>query len=388
MAESVSGPLSGMRVLDLSGVGPGARCSRILADFGAEVLRVAPPTGSGGQRLSAPYYGYGASRGWRFIGMDLKSEAVIDIVHQLAARSDVVVEGFRPGVADRLGVGYEQLRRDNPALVYASVSGFGSDGPYALKPGHDINYVSLAGAIAFDEEGAPVVPPLTVADAAGGGMHAAVSILAALHQAVRTGEGSRLDVSMTDGTLYLMALPVDEYLATGRDDGPNTAILSGGYACYGFYRTADEEWLAVGAIESGFFANLCTVLECREWIPEQLKPESQDAIRAAFRHAFGTRTRDEWLRAFEGIDACVSAVNTVADLRTEPQFARRDAFVTARHPDHGVFSQVGPLLAGMPRDGGEVDAGDPARGDAWEVLDELGTPVGDREALLRGGLIS
>lgn len=381
--------LEGVKVLDLSGVGPGARCSRLFADFGADVVRVAPPRQAGGHRLSAPFYGYGGARGWQTLGVDLKSERGVDVVKQLAHRADVVVEGFRPGVADRLGVGYDSLSAENPQLVYASVTGYGSSGPNAHRAGHDINYVSVAGAVPFDHEDTPVLPALSVADAAGGGMHAAVAVLAALHSSTRTGQGQWLDVSMTHGMLYLMSLPVDEFLATGAENGPSTAMLSGAFACYGFYQTADEKWLAVGAIESGFFRNLCTVLECPEWIPEQLTLSRQDEIRHAFQNAFRRRNRDDWLDLFANVDACVTPVNDMQTVVEDAQFANTDSFVTAHHPEHGTFQQTGFILAGMGSGSdSEVVLGDSSSNDASKVLHTAGFSESIAEELIREGVVS
>jgi len=343
-----TGPLAGIKVLDLSNVGPGARCARMLADFGASITRVVPPARKGGHRIEAPYHSYGGGRGWRKAVLDLKSDTGRELFLMLATQADVVVEGFRPGVAGRLGIGYEAVAAANPKVVYCSISGYGQTGPAAGWVGHDLNYDALSGMLAMGNpraDGAPSLPGLTVADTAGGGMHAVVSIMAALLKRGATGEGSYLDVSMSDGVLYLMSMHVDEYLATGRN-GHGAALLTGRFACYDVYRTADDRWLSLGAIESGFFANVCKALGCEEWIPKQMDPAVQEDIRAAFRTAFAKRSREEWMTIFGQLDSCVAPVNDIAEVAADKHFAARGAFIEVEHPEHGRYRQIGPLLAG------------------------------------------
>src|SRR5690606_3669095 len=203
------GPLAGIKVLDLSNVGPGARCARMLADFGASVTRIVPPARKGGHRIEAPYHAYGGGRGWLKVVLDMKAEPGRELFFQLAAQADVVVESFRPGVAARLGIDYDAVARVNPRIVYCAISGYGQTGPAAGWVGHDLNYDALAGMLATTEcriDGAPAMPGLTVADTAGGGMQAVLAILAALVGRTATGKGTYLDVSMTDGVLYLMSM--------------------------------------------------------------------------------------------------------------------------------------------------------------------------------------
>lgn len=385
------GLLAGVKVLDLSGVGPGARCARILADLGADVVRVVPPVRPGSHRLEAPFHGYGAGRGWRRLMLDLKQPAGKALFLQLVQQVEVVVEGFRPGVAARLGIGYDEVRSANPKVVYCSISGHGQSGPAARRVGHDLNYDALAGLLATTDrraDGAPAIPGLTVADTAGGGMHAVISILAGLLRSRASGAGTFLDVSMTEGVLYLMSMHVDEYLATGEEPGPGTSLLTGGFACYDLYRAADGRWLALGAIEAGFFANVCKALGCEQWTVHQMDPDRQDEIRAALRSAFATRTRAEWLAVFDALDSCVSPVNTIADVATDPQFTARGAFVTAHHPEHGVFRQVGPLLAGSKAVGGVVRVPLATATDSAAVLAAIGVDAAAFEELKAAGVVS
>ena len=235
----------------------------------------------------------------RHVQLDLKAPEGRAAFLDLAASADVVLESFRPGVVDRLGIGYDHLPRGQPGdHPTARPAGTARTAPGREWAGHDINYLAVGGYLATTEpraDGGPPVPGATIADAAGGGMQAVMAVMAALIRRGTTGEGAYLDVSITDGVVSLMALYVDEYLATGAVPGPGHNILTGRYACYDTYRCADGEWVAVGAIEPAFYRNLCRLLDCERWNDHQLDDDVQDQIRADFRAAFATRTRDEWV---------------------------------------------------------------------------------------------
>jgi alpha-methylacyl-CoA racemase len=348
LAPIGSGPegaavLDGITVLDLSVFGPGARCARALADYGASVVKVGAPGGP-----QPEFYAYGAGRGMTRIELDLKSPAGRDEFLDRAAETDVVIESFRPGVADRLGIGYEQVKAVNRSVVYCSTTGYGQSGPRSQWAGHDVNYLAVGGFLhcsGRDADDVPALPGATVADVAAGGMHAAMSIMAAL---VR-GAGGYLDVSVADGVLWLQSLYVDEYLATGVVPGPGHNVLTGRYACYGVYRCADDRFVSVGAIEPNFFANLCRRLGIGDWAAKQYDDAAQDGLRSVLRARFTTRTRDEWIRELAAADCCVAPVLTIEEVTDDDQFTHRGAFVTASHPQHGEFRQVGPVLAGSPR---------------------------------------
>ena len=259
-APSSTGPLEGITVLDLSTVGPAARCTRLLADYGARVVKVGPVPSADAAPIQPPYFAYSGHRGMRRVLLDLKDGEGREAFLALAGAADVVVESFRPGVVDRLGIGYEAVSARNPGIVYCSTTGYGQDGPQAQWAGHDIDYLAVGGYLAMSTpgpDGAPPLPGATVADAAAGGMQAALAITAALAGRGASGRGAYLDVSVAEGVLWLMSLLVDEQLARGGDIHPGHDILSGRYACYATYRAGDGKWLAVGAIESKFFANLC-----------------------------------------------------------------------------------------------------------------------------------
>jgi alpha-methylacyl-CoA racemase len=374
-APSPTGPLSGVTVLDLSTFGPGPRCTRLLADYGAQVVKVGPVPSPGVAPNEPSYFAYSGQRGLQRVLIDLKDDDGRGAFLALAAVADVVIESFRPGVMDRLGLGYQTLKEHNPRLVYCSTTGFGQDGPRASWAGHDVNYLAVGGFLAMSTPGvggAPPLPGATIADAAAGGMHAALSITAALAGRATTGVGTYLDVAVAEGVLWLMSLPIDEQLALGTAPEPGHDLLSGRYACYATYQTRDDKWVAVGAVEAKFFANLCRALECPEWIERQLDDAAQPAIRAAFAAAFATADRDEWASRLGGADTCVAPVLAVDEIWSDPQFTHRGAVTTAVHPTHGALRQLAPLLAGMERPDDPVVLPDPTITDTEHLLKEAG----------------
>ena len=382
-----TGLLAGITVLDFSTVGPAARCTRLLADYGARVVKVGPVPSADASPIEPPFFAYSGHRGMRRVQLDLKEDDGREAFLSLATVADVVVESFRPGVVDRLGIGYDVVSARNPGIVYCSTSGYGQDGPHAQWAGHDLDYLAVGGFLAMStpgSDGAPPLPGATIADAAAGGMQAALAITAALAaRATATspsaGRGCYLDVSVADGVLWLMSLAIDEQLALGHHVRPGHDVLSGRYACYGTYRAADSKWLAVAAIEAKFFANLCAALGCPELAASQLDDEAQPAIRAAFTTAFATRTRDEWVDVLAGADTCVAPVLDVAEVAAYPQFVARGAVVTNTHPAQGAFPQLAPLLAGMDR-AAVPDVPDPAVTDTQHLLKEAGV---DGETVVR-----
>jgi len=346
------GLLDGVTVLDLSSVGPAARTSRWLADYGARVVKVGPPPKHGGALITPPFYAYAGHRGMQRVLLDLKTPAGVAAFLRLAGTADVVIESFRPGVVDRLGIGPDAVHAVNPGAVYCSTSGYGQTGPRSQWAGHDLNYLAVGGYLACsgrDREGGPALPGATVADSAGGGMQAVIAILAALVARSVTGEGATLDVSIADGVVALMSLNVDEYLATGEVPGPRHSLLTGRYACYDVYPCADGEWLAVGAIEPHFYANLCRALACEQWVDHQTDDAAQDEIRADFRAAFATKPRDVWVAELGPADTCVSEVASVPALARDEHLRARQVFVTASRADGPDFEQVGWPLAGADR---------------------------------------
>lgn len=344
--------LEGLTILDLASVGPAARASRILADYGMNVIKVAPVAAKGAKQIDPVYHAYGAGRGMKRIRVDLKSESGKEAIYKLAGSVDVIMESFRPGVADRLGVGYEDIKKVNPAIVYCSTSGYGQDGPYAQWAGHDINYLAMAGFLACsgrDSEGRPAIPGATVADSAGGGMHAAMAIISALLNRFRKDEGAYLDVAATDGVLSLMSLYLDQYTATGVETRPNEAVLTGAYAWYGVYKTKDGGAISVGAIEPHFFRNLCRLLELEQYNDCQYDRSAQDEMKAAFQEKFLCRSRDDWTDLLAAENTCVAPVLSIAEVVEDEHLQSRNSFMQAMHPTDGEFSQLAPILAGCER---------------------------------------
>jgi alpha-methylacyl-CoA racemase len=369
------GFLGGVTVLDLSTVGPAARCTHLLAGYGASVVKVGPVPKANAEPIVPPFFSYSGHRGMRRALFDLKDAQGKEAFLALAAASDVVVESFRPGVMDRLGLGYDAVSARNSGIVYCSTSGYGQDGPQAQWAGHDLDYLAVGGYLAMSGPGEGGVPPLpgaTIADAAAGGMHAALAVTAALAGRVATGRGSYLDVSVADGVLWLMSLAIDEQLALGGDVRPGHDVLSGRYACYAVYKTGDGKSVAVGAIEGKFFANLCAALGCGELAALQYDDEAQPRVRAALADAFGRRSRDEWVAVLAGADTCVAPVLEVGEVVADPQFSARGVVGVASHPEHGDVRQLAPLLAGMPRPEGSVPLPDPGRTDTEHLLKEAG----------------
>ncbi|HEY8154885.1 MAG TPA: CaiB/BaiF CoA-transferase family protein [Myxococcota bacterium] len=382
--------LDGIRVLDFSTVGPAARCARILADYGAELVKVGSPRKAALQ-IEPAHWAYGAGRGVRRIRIDLKAREGREAFLRLVGQADVVLESFRPGVASRLGVGYADACRVNPRIIYCSTSGYGQTGPASGWAGHDLDYLAVGGFLHMSgrgEGGAPQLPGASIADAAAGGMQAAIAILAALLRRARTGRGEFLDVSVAEGVLSLMALLLDEHLATGADPAPGHDVLSGRFACYGVYATRDERWLAVGAIEAAFWANLCRALGLERWIAHQYDDSKQDLIRAELAAAFRTRDRDAWVAELAPADTCVAPVLSVSELPRFDQFRARGVIGEVEQPQHGRFRQLAPVLAGAARPDSVARVRGAEASDAEPLLRAAGYPAAEIEALLGAGTVA
>src|SRR4051794_1642048 len=330
-----SGPLAGIRVVDLTRLLPGAFATAMLADLGADVIKVEQPGGGDPMRHYAPRIGdasaftWVADRGKRSVVLNLRDPRGADAVLRLARTADVLVEGFRPGVADRLGVGYDAVRDVNPRLVYCSISGYGASGPLVREAGHDINYVGRAGLIGVTGiDGRPAVPGIQVGDLAGGSLFGIAGLLAALVRAERSGAGDHVDVSMTDGAFALGSLLLASHVATGAVPGIGTELLNGSVPCYGVYECADGRHLTVGALEAPFWAALCEGVGRPDLLPTQMDADALPVWRELFR----SRPRDEWLDTLGGRDACVGPLNHLAEAAADPQLAARDMLVDVGGP--------------------------------------------------------
>ena len=385
------GALEGVRVLDLASVGPAARATRLLADYGADVVKLGPVPSRSGAATVPPPYAYSGHRGMRRALFDLKSQQGCEAFLALARCADVVVESFRPGVADRLGIGYAAVRAVNERIVYCSTSGFGQTGPRRHWAGHDLNYLAVSGYLHCSGrrgDGVPALPGATVADIAAGGMHAALAVTAALLRRERTGCGEHLDVSVADGALGMMSLYADEHLATGTEPGPGHYILTGRYACYEVYACADGKHLAVAAIEPAFWANLCRGLGLDAYIEAQADDGLQGEIRAALAAAFASADRDEWVRRLGPADCCVAPVNSISEAVADEQYLARSAVVAAEHPTEGAMQQVGPVWAGADAAESPHKLPDLAHTHTAELLAEAGYGDDRLAALATAGVIA
>jgi alpha-methylacyl-CoA racemase len=324
------GPLSGVRVVELAGIGPVPFTGMLLADLGADVVRVdRAGVVRGTETVPFQLSDDLMSRSRRSIGVDLKHPDGVEAVLRLVAVSDALVEGFRPGVAERLGVGPEPCLARNPRLVYGRMTGWGQSGPLAAAAGHDINYIAVSGVLdRIGRAGQPPTPPLNlIGDFGGGAMLLAYGIAAALLHAARTGEGEVVDAAMVDGASLLM-MP----FFSGRDSGYNTArgtnLLDSGAPFYETYETADGKWVAVGAMEPKFYATLLSLLGLDgEDLPPQMDRAGWPVVKARFAEVFRTRSRDQWCALLEGTDACFAPVLRLEEVEHFPHHQARASFV-------------------------------------------------------------
>ncbi|MBK5352078.1 CoA transferase [Pseudomonas sp. TH41] len=330
------GPLASLKVLDFSTLLPGPFASLLLADMGAEVLRIESPTRMDLLRVLPPHdQGVSASHAYlnrnkRSLALDLKQPEALDVVKQLLKDHDIVLEQFRPGVMERLGLGYEALKAINPKLIYVSITGYGQTGPYKDRAGHDINYLALAGMASYTgrADSGPLPLGMQVADIAGGSLHGVIGLLAAVIARQHTGQGQHLDVSMTDCAFSLNAMAGAGYLACGKEPGREDQMLNGG-SFYDYYRSRDGRWLSVGSLEPVFMQPLCSALGRPELAAQGLspKPEQQQALKNELKMEFEKHDFAELCALFAGVDACVEPVLSVGEAVRHPQLKAR-ALVT------------------------------------------------------------
>ncbi len=323
------GPLNGLRIIELAGIGPGPMCAMLLADLGADVVRIDRVEPSGlGVAMEARFNVNGRNR--RSVALDLKSAAGRDAVLRLLATADMLIEGFRPGVAERLGLGPLDCHARNPALIYGRMTGFGQTGPLAGAAGHDLNYIALTGALhAIGPAGGKPVPPLNlVGDYGGGALYLALGLLAALHERKTSGLGQVVDAAMVDGAASLMAIfyGLSAGGSWGQPRGEN--LLDGGAPFYATYETADGRYCAIGALEPKFFAELAARIGLDErFVKRQYDRRLWPEMREAIADIIQTRSRDEWCALLEGTDACFAPVLSIAEAPLHAHARSRGAFI-------------------------------------------------------------
>jgi crotonobetainyl-CoA:carnitine CoA-transferase CaiB-like acyl-CoA transferase len=368
-------PLHGIRVLDFSTLLPGPMAGLILAEAGAEVIKIERPGYGEEMRLYEPRFGDTSAnfallnRGKKSLALDLKDPAAVAKLRALIAESHVLLEQFRPGVMARLGLGYDDVRTINPAIVYCSVTGYGQTGPKANTAAHDLNYIGDTGLLALSAgaDGAPIAPPGLIADIGGGTLPAVINILLALREAERTGRGTHLDIAMCDNVLAWQYWAMATVEAEGRTPVPGKELVTGGSPRYRLYRTADGRFAAVAALEQKFWDNLCDLLG----LPEPLRDDKRDrdATAAEVARIIASKPAAHWRKEFRARDVCCSIVQDMAEAMEDPHFRARGLF--GRRVLDGAQSLTAVPVPVVPQfRSNERDAGYPRLGDANHMLDE------------------
>ncbi|WP_300650897.1 CaiB/BaiF CoA-transferase family protein [Pseudomonas sp.] len=377
----MSGPLSSLKVLDFSTLLPGPFASLLLADMGAEVLRVESPTRTDLIRVLPPHDG-GVSashaylnRNKRCIALDLKQAEAVALVKQLVAEYDIVLEQFRPGVMDKLGVGYEALKAINPRLIYVAITGYGQTGPYKDRAGHDINYLALTGIASYTgrRDSGPLPLGVQLADIAGGSLHGVMGLLAAVIQRQVTGEGQYVDISMSDCAFALHGMAGAGFLVAGVEPQMENQVLNGG-SFYDYYQTRDGRWFSVGSLEPQFMQQFCSALGRPELAARGLspKPEDQQALKREIEIEFEKRDFAEWSQLFSTLDACVEPMLSLAEAVEHPQLKARQLVAAVpragRDPQPQIACPI-KFSAGLPA---PRNIGAALGAHTEEVLRELG----------------
>ncbi len=385
----MAGPLAGIRVIELGGIGPSPYCGMLLADLGAEVIRIERASDTG----DAPLRNDPHMRGRRSIALNFKTPEAIELALRLFETADVVTEGFRPGVAERLGLGPEVALTRNPRLVYGRMTGWGQDGPLAQAAGHDINYVALSGALHAigPTGGKPVVPLNLVGDFGGGGLFLAFGLLAGIIEARRSGKGQVVDAAMIDGAASLMSA-FAFYRAAGMfaDDGPGSSPLSGGAHYYDVYETADGKYVTIGSLEPQFYRDLIARLNLdeAEFGPAAFAPGREDAaqwprLKAIVAERFRSKTRAEWCALLEGSDVCFAPVLGFAEAPDHPHHLARGTYVeVGGHVQQAPAPRFSRTPAAPPRPKPRAGA------DTAAVLGELGIDAGEIARLGAAGILA
>jgi len=396
----MSQPLSGVRILDLSRLLPGAYASQMLADYGADVIKIEEPGSGDYGRFMPPQLAGGMSlyfvainRNKRSMTLNLKAPEGREIFLRMVRQADVVLESFRPGVMDRLGLGYEQLKEAHPGIVYCAISGYGQDGPYRLRAGHDLNYAGYAGLLDYNRgpRGEPAMPPTQLGDLAGGSFMAVIGIMTALFGRTQSGEGRMIDVSMTEGVMSLLPLTATAYLNSGEAPQPGRTALDGGLPCYNMYETQDGKHITLAALEYKFWHTFCTHIGHLELLPfhTPVGPGEREKAIDMLRAIFKTKTRDEWLVELAEVDACVGPVYSIDEALNDQQAVTRGVSVTSG--PIGESAALFRTLPSFPRISGVEDEqryAPPGLGEhTSELLSQIGYSEAEIEQFRVGGVV-
>ena len=352
-------PLTGVRVLDLSRLLPGGQCTLMLADMGADVIKVEEPLRGDYIRLASPFDEHGVSplhlcynRNKRSLALDLKNESGVSTLLRLVKDTDVLVDSFRPGVMDRLGIGYQRLKQENPALVHCAITGYGQEGPLARTPGHDLNFQALGGVVELTgaAEGHPYVPGVLIGDV-GAGMWAAFAILAALRLAERTGAGQFIDMSMLDAVMGFLSIHGQTYLSTGQCPGREEMRHNGRRPCYRLYPTKDGRMLSVACSEPKFWVNLCKLIGHDDLYEDYgASGERRTEVIQALNKTFQTKTLEEWTTFFDGADVCVSPALNMRESFGNTHVQSNGLVREYQHPVKGTYpgTRPAPKFSDLP----------------------------------------
>jgi crotonobetainyl-CoA:carnitine CoA-transferase CaiB-like acyl-CoA transferase len=389
----MASPLSSLVVLDFTRLLPGPFATLLAADLGARVVKVEDPSLGDYLRWVGPPVAGGSSATFQYLNrqklgvqLDLKHPGGVLVARRLAARADALIESFRPGVMDRLGLGADDLATENPRLVYVSITGYGQSGPLAARAGHDLNYVSLAGLAGMS--GAPIHGPVQLADLVGGGYLAAVALLAGVIEARHTGRGRHMDVAMCHGVQSLMAVQMASYMASGSPPDVRESVLGGHHPTYGYYRCQDGEYLSVAALEPKFWSRLVAALGIPELESAPASPPAEwPAMRRRMAEVFATRTAAGWMEALGPLDCCVERVLALEEARGHPQAASRGIEVRVRASTGETLAQPAPFLRARPELETPVGAAPRPGEHARAVLAEAGFTGEEIDDLAASGAI-
>ena len=391
-------PLEGIKILDLTRLLPGPYGTMLLGDLGAEVIKIEEPERGDYARWNPPQINRVGSRhlllnrNKKSLTLNLKAPEGKAVLRRMVEQgADVLIEQFRPGVMERLGVGYKDLEKVNPRIIYCSLTGYGQDGPYRDLAGHDLNYIGIAGVLGLTGQkgGSPVIPGIQIADLIGGGLYAVIGILSALMARQKTGRGQYVDISMLDGVVSLLPDSAALYFAEGKAPRAGERRLGGGLPQYQVYQTQDGKYLAVGALEEKFWANLSRLIGRPEWaekIPRELEPRCEE-IQKEMARLFQTKTQKEWLDLLMHEDTCVTAVQSLDEVFADPQVRSRQMLVETTHPKAGRVRQIGVPIK-FSETPGEIRMPAPEIGEhTEEILGELGFAQEEIDRLRKMGVI-